>query len=250
MRLQKFLARAGVASRRKSEALIAAGRVTVDGTTVTAQGVTIDPEVQTIAVDGEVVGLRPPEWRMLHKPPAYTCTRDDQRGRATVYDLLPAEDRYLFHVGRLDYMSEGLLLLSNDGELANALLHPSGGIERRYEVTLLGPVDARLPERLVAGVTLDDGPANARRSRWRSAPSGRSPVLEIVLAEGRNREIRRMLKALDVKLKRLTRVAFGPVELGDLPPGASRPLRRDEREALARAAGAERHDPGRGRARE
>ena len=235
MRLQKFLSRAGVASRRKSEELIAAGRVQVDGDIVTRPGTTVDPEAQRVQVDGRRVELRPLEWWMLHKPPGHACTRSDPGGRPTIYDLVPERLHHLFHVGRLDYMSEGLLLLSNDGDLAHRLLHPSSEIDRRYTVTLLGPAAPGLPERLEAGVELEDGPAAARVAEWVSSPGGRAPEIGIVLTEGRNREIRRMLGALGVKIRRLRRDAFGPVELGPLPSGESRPLTPDERSALEAA---------------
>lgn len=236
MRLQKFLARAGVASRRKSEAIIVAGRVRVDGEVVTELGSTVDPGAQRVEVDGREVRLSPPRWIALHKPPAFLCTRSDPEGRATVYDLLPESDAQLFHVGRLDYLSEGLLLLTNEGDVAHALLHPSHEIVRRYRVGVLDPVPVDLPARLVAGVPLDDGRAHAVEAAWATDPGERKPELAIALTEGRNREVRRMLAALDVRIRWLRRVAFGPLTLGDLPRGAMRELASDEVEALRRCA--------------
>lgn len=236
MRLQKFLARAGVASRRKSEEIIAAGRVRVDGEVVRELGSTVEPEAQRVEVDGREVRLSPPRWVALHKPPAFLCTRSDPRGRATVYDLLPESDAELFHVGRLDYLSEGLLLLTNEGDVAHGLLHPSHEIVRRYRVGIVGPAPADLPTRLVAGVRLEDGPAHAVEAAWVSDPSRSEPELDIALTEGRNREIRRMLGALDVKIRWLRRVAFGPIALDDLPRGAMRELTEDEIDALRRRA--------------
>lgn len=238
MRLQKFLARAGVASRRASERLIEAGRVRVDGEVVTRLGSIVDPETQRVEVDDREVRLSPPVWVALHKPPRVLCTRSDPRGRRTVYDLLPEEARELFHVGRLDYMSEGLILLTNEGDVAHGLLHPSREVPRRYRVALVGPVPADLPERLEAGVRLSDGPAAADRARFlRGRADAEAPVLEILLHEGRNREVRRMLKRLGVRVRRLRRVAYGPIRLGDLEAGASRLLGRDEVAALREAAG-------------
>lgn len=235
MRLQKFLSRAGVASRRKSEILIQAGRVRVDGAVVTERGTSVDPETQRVEVDRELVQLKPAEWLALHKPPGYASTRSDPGKRPTIYDLLPERSHHLFHVGRLDFMSEGLLLMSNEGDLVHRLLHPSMGLRRVYVVTLVGPAPDDIPARLTAGVVLEDGPAAAQSSRWLSRPAVKAPRLEIALAEGRNREIRRMLAALDLKIRRLSRVAFGPVELGSLASGDARELSTRERRSLERA---------------
>lgn len=240
MRLQKFLARAGVASRRASEEIIAAGRVRVDGRVVTRMGTTVDPGRQRVEVDGLEVRMEPARWLAFNKPPMTVCTRDDPGGRPTVYDVLPAAARSLFHVGRLDFMSQGLLLLTNEGDLANRLLHPSGELPRRYAVTLVGPVPADIPAKLVDGVELEDGAAAAVEAGWESTPSGPAPRLSVTLAEGRNREVRRMLGGLDVRIRRLERISFGPVGLGDLPEGASRDLTADELRALRDAAGAAR----------
>lgn len=236
MRLQKFLARAGVASRRASERLIEAGRVRVDGEIVRRLGSTVDPAVQRVQVDGREVRLSPPVWIALHKPPKVLCTRSDPRGRTTVYQLLPESARELFHVGRLDYMSEGLILLTNEGDAAHGLLHPSREVPRRYRAALVGPVPEDLAARLEAGVPLSDGPAAAESARFLGPPGADAPVLEIVLHEGRNREIRRMLKALGVRIRRLRRVGYGPIVLGGLKPGESRLLGDDEVRALRSAA--------------
>lgn len=237
MRLQKYLARAGVASRRASEELITSGRVRVNGEVVTQLGTTVDPTTGRVEVDRRRICLKPTLWLALHKPPGYACTRHDPGGRPIIYDLLAPEVSHLPHVGRLDFMSEGLLLLSNDGDVVHRLLHPRTGIERVYSVELDGPAPAGLPDRLQAGVSLDDGPARARRARWTTPPRTPSPVVEIVLTEGRNREIRRMLASVGVTLRSLRRTAFGPIRLGGLAAGASRELSRAERAALTRAAG-------------
>lgn len=232
MRLQKFLARAGVASRRASEELIREGRVRVDGRTVTEMGVRVDPDASRVTVDGKVVERRPARWVALHKPVGYLCTRSDPRGRRTVYDLLPEGDlRDLFHVGRLDYMSEGLLLLTNEGDVAHRLLHPSSEMERRYEVVLESPVPDGLAERLLAGVELEDGPAAASAASLLPGP-GEDTTLLLTLREGRNREIRRMMDAVGATVHALRRISFGPVELGDLPEGEWRELSEAELERL------------------
>lgn len=229
MRLQKYLSRAGVASRRKSERLIEAGRVRVDGRVVTELGVRVDPASAVVEVDGRRVELAPPLWVALHKPPGYLCSRFDPRGRPTVYDLLPpGAYQQLFHVGRLDYMSEGLLLLTNEGDVAHGVLHPSGETPRRYVVALLEPVPEDLPARLLAGVPLEDGPAAADRARFVADAAPGERRLSVVLHEGRNREIRRMMEALGVRIASLKRVALGPIELGDLPPGEHRRLTDEE----------------------
>lgn len=232
MRLQKFLSRAGVASRRASERLIAEGRVRVDGVVVSEQGVKVDPAVSVVEVDGERVAIANPEWILLHKPPMVVSTRSDPEGRQTVYDLLPPEHQGLFHVGRLDVMSEGVLLFTNQGDIARDLLHPSHGTERRYEVLVEPPIPPDLRRRLESGVELEDGTARAEDVTARRTPDGTRLVLELTLREGRNREIRRMLRALEVHIRRLRRVRFGPIELGRLPAGAWRTLTTEEVEAL------------------
>jgi 23S rRNA pseudouridine2605 synthase len=232
VRLQKFLSRAGVASRRASERLIEEGRVRVDGEVITRQGTKIDPTASVVEVDGERVTIASPEWVLLHKPPMVVSTRSDPQGRPTVYDLLAPEHQGLFHVGRLDVMSEGVLLFTNQGDVARDLLHPSRETERRYEVLIEPPIPPDLRRRLESGVDLEDGPARAESVRTRRTRDGTRVVLELTLREGRNREIRRMLRALEVHVRRLRRVSFGPIELGRLPAGSWRSLTADEIEAL------------------
>ena len=231
MRLNKFLSRAGVASRRAADRMIGEGRVRVDGTVVRELGVRVDPDGSLVEVDGRRVRLAPATWILLHKPPRVVCTRRDPRGRPTVYDLLAPEHRGLFHVGRLDVMSEGVLLFTNEGDTARDLLHPSREVTRRYRVMLREPVPDDLVARLEEGVELDDGPARPEQVRLGRTRAGR-PVLRLTLREGRNREIRRMLRALGVGIRRLRRVGFGPVELGRLPAGRWRTLEAGEVEAL------------------
>lgn len=235
VRINKFLASTGAWSRRGSEQLIEAGRVRVDGKVVREQGVQVDPDRSVVEVDGERVEPSPLRWIALHKPPRVICTRSDPRGRPTVYEHLRPEHEELFHVGRLDVMSEGLLLFTNDGDLAQALLHPSSEVRRRYEVTTHGDLPPDLAAKLDAGVRLEDGMARAERVRVRTGPGRRQHVVELTLREGRNREVRRLMKYFDIKIDALRRVAFGPIELGRLAPGRWRVLGAGEVRALRRA---------------
>lgn len=235
VRLQKFLSRAGVSSRRGGEDLIRAGRVQVNGRRVTELGTTIDPAVDRVAVDGRPVRLAPPVWIAVNKPVGYVVTRHDPQGRRTVYDLLPPEYRSLMHVGRLDVASEGLLLLTNDGDGAHRLLHPSFSVERVYDAEVEGLLDEGVRRRLLSGVRLEDGPARATAVRLlapRDAESGRGR-LRVSMVEGRNREVRRMLEAVGHPVTRLRRVAYGPVQLGRLRRGEWRKLTPEERKSIA-----------------
>ncbi|MCK5482215.1 MAG: rRNA pseudouridine synthase [Gemmatimonadetes bacterium] len=232
MRLQKYLARAGVASRRASEELIREGRVKVDGDVVTVLGTKVDPQACVVEVDDRQVQLEPSRWIMLHKPPGCLCTRSDPEGRPTVYDLIGPEFESLFHVGRLDYMSEGMLLLTNEGVVAEHLLHPRNRVLRCYEVTVAGPIPRDVGTRLRNGVELDDGPAWVDDFRVRPGPRPDQVVLELSLREGRNREVRRMMEAVDLTIHALKRVAFGPLELGNLPRGSWRSLEEGEIDRL------------------
>lgn len=223
MRLQKFLSHAGVASRRAAEELIRAGRVSINGTPVTELGTRIDPDRDRVRVDGCDVRPRAVEWLAVHKPSGYVSTRRDPQGRPTIYDLVPPEAGRLFYVGRLDVDSEGLMLLTNDGDSAHRLLHPRFEVERVYEAHVAGDPGEPVLARLRAGVLLEDGPARAREAE-RIGP-GR---VRLVLTEGRKREVRRLLAAVGHPVRRLVRVRYGPVELGALPPGHWRRLRPDE----------------------
>ena len=237
MRIQRALARAGVASRRAAEELVAAGRVTVNGVPAHT-GQSVDPERDRIAVDGRPVG-RPasPRWLVLHKPPGVVTTRADPEGRPTVFELAPSIPG-LTYVGRLDYLTEGVLLLTTDGAAANALTHPRGEVERTYLATVRGDALAAV-RRARRGVELEDGPVHPRAADTRSLGRGRWE-LAVTLTEGRNREMRRLCEALGLDVERLVRTQFGPVTLGALPPGATRPLSARERrklDALVAAAG-------------
>lgn len=232
VRINKFLASTGTWSRRGSERLIEEGRVRIDGEVVREFAVQVDPERDVVEVDGKRVEPSPRYWIAFHKPPGVICTRSDPGGRPTVYDHLRREHEELFHVGRLDMMSEGLLLLTNDGDAVQALLHPSNEVPRRYEVTTHGPVPTDMAARLEQGLRLDDGLARAERVRVRPGPGADQHVVKMTLREGRNREVRRMMKALDVQLDALRRVSFGPIELGRLEQGRWRRLSKREVRSL------------------
>jgi 23S rRNA pseudouridine2605 synthase len=235
VRLNKVLSTAGLGSRRAVEELVRAGRVSVDGRVVTDLGRRVDPERDQVAVDGSrvVVDQRRRYW-LLNKPAGVVTTADDPQGRPTVVQMVPAQPR-VFPVGRLDLDTEGLLILTNDGELAHRLTHASFGVEKRYlaEVEQL-PGDALA--RLRRGVELDDGPARAQRARVVGS-SGRRRMVEVVMVEGRNREVRRLLDAVGAPVRRLVRTAVGPLRLTGLAPGEYRPLRQEEVRRLYRAVG-------------
>jgi 23S rRNA pseudouridine2605 synthase len=237
VRLQKYLSQAGVASRREAERLMQAGRVTVNGTVVRELGARVVPGRDSVALDGVPVVSASKRWVAYHKPPGVLTTRRDPHGGRTIYDDLPSDAAGLRYVGRLDRDAEGLILLTNDGDLAHALQHPSGEVEREYRLEVAGTVTERERRTLLAGVELEDGLARPRRVELKGGDGIRS-TLTLVLTEGRKREVRRLLSAVGHPVLRLQRVRFGPVALGDLPRGGWRALGDREVEALARAAGA------------
>ncbi len=247
-RLQKVLARAGIASRRACEEIIRQGRVVVNGEVVTRLGTKVDPERDRILVDGEPI--RPPEplrYLLLHKPAGYLCVMEDPRGRPDLGDLVEDGGR-LFPVGRLDMASEGLVLLTNDGELANRLMHPRYEHPKTYLVLVKGRPKERTLARLRQGVPLEDGrtapaqvtvvdgwPQELVGPWWEAGmPAVQEPTtwLRITLREGRKRQIRRMLSAVGHPVLRLIRVGLGPLRLGRLRPGQARPLSPRELQAL------------------
>ena len=230
MRLQRALARAGIASRRHSEEIIAAGRVTVNGA-VAHLGQSVE-DGDEIRVDGKVIKAPPvmPVWLLLNKPAGVMTTRADPEGRRTVFDLVK-DVPGLTYVGRLDYMTEGALLLTTDGELANRLTHPRYEVERAYVATVQGPAEAAA-RAARDGVELEDGFVRPTKVDTRRIGHGRSEF-EITITEGRNREVRRLCEVLGLTVERLVRVRYGPVHLGDLPVGKSRPLTRSEIAAIA-----------------
>ncbi len=225
-RLQKVLAAAGVGSRRDCEELILEGRVDVDGDIVQELGTRVDPMTQRIRVDG--TELRAPRrvYYMLNKPSGVLCTANDPSGRQRAIDLVKSNER-LFTVGRLDQNSQGLILLTNDGELSNKLTHPRYGIEKVYRVHVAGVPEAAMLTKLKRGIHFADGFAKVSSVKIKSKQK-QSATLEIVLNEGRNREIRRLLARVGHKVLSLTRTAMGPLRLADLPSGAHRKLTREE----------------------
>jgi len=232
IRLQKFLAAAGIDSRRHAEEYILAGRVTVDGQQVRDMGVRIDPSRQKVHLDGELLKVQPKRYYLLNKPPGYLCTHRDPAGRPRAVDLAPqTPGTRLFTVGRLDESSQGLLLVTNDGELANRLAHPRYHVPRTYRVQVVGKVTRAMLEKLKKGLYFPEGKFRVHSVR-RVRTKGQSTFLDLELTEGRNREIRRMLARVGHKVIRLERIAFGPLKLGRLPTGRCRPLRPAELKAL------------------
>jgi 23S rRNA pseudouridine2605 synthase len=239
LRLNKILAQTGLTSRRGADRLIADGRVAVNGRVVREAGTLADPARDRITVDGQPLpSAEPRRYVLLHKPPGYLSARRDPGGRRVVTDLVPDGAR-LYPVGRLDADAEGLLLLTNDGALTHRLLHPRYALPRVYEVEVEGCVTPGALARWRAGVVLDDGPARPRAVRLLRG-GRRSSRLRLTFTEGRKHEVKRYCQALGHPVRRLRRIAFGPLRLGDLPPGASRPLAAAEirrlRAAVARAA--------------
>jgi 23S rRNA pseudouridine2605 synthase len=234
VRLQKVLAAAGIGSRRACEDLIAAGRVSVDGRIVDRLGIRIDPQTAVVHVDGARINVRADlVYLALNKPRDVLSAMTDDRGRRTVGDLVADRDERLFHVGRLDSDSEGLLLLTNDGELAHRLMHPSFGVAKTYLATVPAPVARDVGRRLRAGVELDDGPVQVDSFRVVQT-SGDRAIVEVVLHEGRKHIVRRLLAAVGHPVQRLVRTAIGPVLLGNQRAGTVRELTRDELAGLHR----------------
>ena len=231
MRLNRYLALCGLGSRRACEEIILGGGVRVNGRAVRELATMVQPG-DTVVARGRVV--RPAESRFLlmHKPSGALSSRASQGGKPTIYDLLPRDAGNLPHVGRLDADSEGLLLLTNDGALAQALTHPSRHVEKEYDVVLDRTFDAKFAPKLLKGIYLEEGRAKAAHVHIEGANK-----LRLVLTQGINRQIRRMFAALGYKVKRLTRTRLGPLRLGRLPRGAWRELTAREVEALRRAAG-------------
>ena len=236
-RLQKVLAAAGVGSRRHCEELIGAGRVEVDGQTVRRFGARVDPENQIIRVDGKRVPSRQDiAYLAFNKPHSVLTAMSDDRGRKTITDYLGERAERLFHVGRLDYETEGLMLLTNDGELAHRLAHPSYEVAKTYLADVPGPVPRDLGRRLAAGIELEDGVAVADKFRVLEQSRGRA-LVELTLHEGRKHIVRRMLAEAGHPVIRLVRTTVGPIRLGNLRPGATRELTTKEIGELYAAVG-------------
>jgi 23S rRNA pseudouridine2605 synthase len=231
-RVQRALARAGFGSRRACEQLIVDARVTVNGTVATL-GDRVDPEVDAVTVDGVTVNLDPNvRYYALHKPPGVVTTMHDPQGRPDIRGFLPEDGPRVFPVGRLDRDSEGLLLLTNDGELGNRLLHPRYAVEKEYLAEVAGaPTDRQLAA-IRRGVELEDGTAKPAAARI-VASSGPRGALRLTMTEGRKREVRRLLAEVGLPVVRLVRLRIGPVKLGNLPPGELRELTPEEIRSLA-----------------
>jgi pseudouridine synthase len=237
VRLQKVLAEAGVGSRRHCEQLIGEGRVEVDGQVVRRFGARVDPQRQLIRVDGRRIPARADlVYVALNKPAGVLTTMSDNRGRPTIADFLGDRAERLFHVGRLDYDTEGLMLLTNDGELAHRLTHPRYGVLKTYLADVTGPLRRDLARRLASGIELADGIATADRFRVIERTPGRA-LVEITLHEGRKHIVRRMLAEAGHPVRRLVRTEVGPVRLGSLRPGATRRLSTAEIGELYAAVG-------------
>ena len=233
IRLQKLLAEAGYGSRRACEELITDGRVTIDGETVTTLGARVEPVRQRVTVDGEQVRAERKVYYLVHKPRGVLCTNADPDGRPRVIDLVPRVSQRIYTVGRLDQSSDGLVLMTNDGELAQRLMHPRYGAEKTYLAVVQGAPSPEVLRRVVRGVWSSDGKLRAQRIRFRRRVKGGSE-LEIVLREGKNREVRRMLAKLGHKVLHLTRTGIDELKLGRLPSGGHRRLTSAEVQHLKR----------------
>jgi 23S rRNA pseudouridine2605 synthase len=227
VRLQRLLAMAGAGSRRHCEEYITTGRVTVDGKTITELGARVDPDAQDVRLDGERLKINRRSYYMLNKPTGVLCTNRDPQGRTRVQDLFPKGHERLFTVGRLDENSQGLLLVTNDGELAHRMAHPRFEVEKTYRVQVAGIPSREIVAQLEQGMYFSEGRFAAKSARLLKS-KGQSAVLEIVLTEGQNREIRRLLARVGHKVQRLTRVGLGPLRLGELPLGQYRRLAPQE----------------------
>jgi pseudouridine synthase len=231
VRLQKFLAEAGVASRRAAEQIILAGRVAVNGRPVRVLGTKVEPGRDAVKLDGKPVHAKRKLYVVLHKPVGCVCSRQDELGRPTVYDLLPKEWQNLHSVGRLDFNTEGLLFLTNDGQFALCLTHPRYGVRKKYVAAVEGCADKAMLERFLRGVWHAGEKLQAQAARFISAGRSRS-VVELELAEGKNREVRRLFESQGLAVKRLQRTQIGKIKLGELKPGRWRALTETEIKTL------------------
>jgi pseudouridine synthase len=231
VRLQKFLAEAGVASRRACEEVILAGRVEVNGAAVRELGSKVDPDHDRVVVDGRAVRAKRKLYLAMNKPRGLVCSRQDEHGRPTVYELLPREWSHLHSVGRLDYASEGLLFLTNDGEFSLRLTHPRYGMRKKYLATIEGRADPEVLSRITHGLWHEGEQLKAEKARVVSSSSSQS-VVELELAEGKYREVRRLFEAQQITVKRLQRVQIGKIRLGELRLGRWRALTEAEIKSL------------------
>lgn len=236
IRLQRFLAMAGLGARRQCEEFISTGRVTVDGKPVTELGARVDSG-QEVRLDGELVRPERRVYWLVNKPPGVLCTNRDPAGRPLAVDLIPKSRERLFTVGRLDEHSQGLLIITNDGDLAHRLAHPKFHVPKIYRVQVQGQPDRSVLDQLKKGVYFPEGKFKAAEARMHKAREA-SSIIDITLLEGQNREIRRMLAKLGHKVQKLTRIALGDLTLGDMPVGTYRALTSGELAALqARVSG-------------
>ncbi len=236
-RLQKILAQAGVASRRKSEELILAGKVTVNGEVVTELGTKADPTVDEITVNGRSIAAEKKVYYMFNKPKGVITSVTDPEGRKTVQDYLKGVNERVFPVGRLDYDSEGLLILTNDGELANRLTHPKHHVPKTYLVTVEGVPHGDSLEKFRRGIQLEDGMTQPAEAEYYDIDTDKKQAtIRVTIYEGKNRQIRRMFDALSHKVIRLKRIAFGELLIGNLKRGLHRPLSKQELDALQKGS--------------
>ena len=234
MRLNKYLSAAGVASRRKAKEIIAAGRVAVNGLPVLEPGAHVNEQSDRIALDGRVLDPNPPPvCLMLHKPVGYLSTARDPQGRPVIYDLLGGVSQRLSYAGRLDKDVSGLMILSNDGALIHRLTHPSYGVQKVYEAETAARVSAATLKRLAEGALLEDGYAQADWADWAPGREGKR-AFRLAIHDGRKRQVKRMCAAAGAPVKKLARVAYGPLRLGGLPVGKYRPLNAQEEKRLRR----------------
>jgi 23S rRNA pseudouridine2605 synthase len=231
VRLQKYLADAGVASRRAGEQIILAGRVAVNGELVVELGAKVDPVRDSVAVDGKPIRPKKKIYLALHKPRGLVCSRKDELGRPSIYELLPKEWGHLHSVGRLDFNSEGLIFLTNDGEFSLRLTHPRFGVHKKYVATVEGRVDVEMLKRFTEGLWYQGEKFKAEAARLVSSGQSQS-VVELELAEGKYREVRRLFESQERTVKRLVRMQIGKIKLGQLRPGRWRTLTEPEIKSL------------------
>lgn len=227
VRLQKFLADAGAASRRAAEQIILAGRIQVNGRPVRVLGSKVDPDEDVVTLDGKPVRVRRKFYIALHKPAGCVCSHKDEQGRPTIYDLLPKGWQNLHSVGRLDFNTEGLIFLTNDGQFALRLTHPRYGVRKRYTVRVESCVDGVMLKRFLEGVWQGGERLRAQRA-WLVSAGRAHSVVELELAEGRNREVRRLFESQGLRVQRLQRTQIGKIRLGELKPGRWRALTETE----------------------
>src|SRR3954468_14747943 len=235
IRLQKFLADAGVASRRGSEQFILAGRVTVNGKAVKELGSKIDPAKDRVTVDGRALKAKRKLYLAVHKPKGYICSRNDPEGRPSVNDLLPREWDNLYSVGRLDFNSEGLIFYTNDGEFSLKLTHPRYGVRKKYRVSVTGQITPEIASALTKGVYHEGDLLKAEQVRILRAAQGHS-LVELTLRDGKNREVRRLFETQALTVDKLQRTQIGPIKLGELPKGKWRTLTAAEIKTLLSSA--------------